>query len=66
MVRPAPDVSRDADPRQSAFRRTLLTSGLSIIGAKARDDTANVFSPSGPATMLAERGSPSIIEISPK
>jgi hypothetical protein len=51
---------------QSAFSSTRDTSGLSIIGAKANADRTNVFNPSGPETTVADRGEPSIMDISPK
>ena len=59
-------VSSDLMRAHSALRRVRATSGFSIIGAKASTDSLNVVKPSGPATTVAERGAPSIIEISPK
>ena len=59
-------VSSERIRAQSAFRRILDTSGRSNIGAKTSDDTTNVLRPSEPATTVADRAAPSIIEISPK
>ncbi len=60
----------DSRPRIRAVRalsRAWATSGFSFTtGSNASADSANVLSPSGPATTVADRGRPSISEISPK
>jgi hypothetical protein len=52
---------------QSALSSAWATVGLSLTtGAKASGERANVVMPSGPVTTEADRGRPSIREISPK
>src|SRR4029453_8427309 len=52
---------------QSALSSVWATFGFSLTtGAKASGERANVVMPSGPVTTEADRGRPSIKEISPK